>query len=446
MHMTEKINVLIMGAAGRDFHNFNAYFRDNPFFDVKAFTATQIPNVDNRTYPKELAGRHYPKGIPIFPEQQLASLIKKFKIDYVYFAYSDISHEDVMHKASLVLACGANFALLGPKDTQLKAKKPVISVTAVRTGAGKSPTSRKIAKLLKEKGYCVVVVRHPMPYGDLKKQRVQRFKTFKDLDKYECTIEEREEYEPHLMNGIIVYAGVDYGAILKKAEQEADVIIFDGGNNDFEFFIPDLKIVIADPHRAGHEVTYHPGETNFRTADIIIIPKKTETVPEKGIALIREHAKAINSTAKIFDATFELIVDNPQLIAGKRALVVEDGPTLTHGGMTFGAAFNAAHKYGASSIIDAQKYAVGSIKDIYVHYPHLKKILPSMGYGRQQIKELEATINAADCDVVIDGTPVNLSKLLTIKKPIINVDYEIELVGKTKLFDIVEEFEKKHLG
>ncbi len=420
-----RINVAIMGAAGRDFHNFNVYFRGNPLFDVKAFTAAQIPNIAEKKYPKELAGKLYPKGIPIHRESELPWLIKRFKVDYVFFSYSDISHEDVMHKASIALANGANFALLGPKDTQLQSKKPVISICAVRTGAGKSPATRKVVDVLTRNGHRPVVIRHPMPYGDLRKQEMQRFASYEDLEKYKCTIEEREEYEPHIRKGIIVYAGVDYEKILRSAEKEADVIVWDGGNNDFPFFKSDLQIVILDPHRAGHELRYHPGEVNFRTADVFVI-NKIDTAKKGDVETVVKNAKRINPEARIIKAKSRLIINKPELIRNKRVLIIEDGPTLTHGGMKFGAGFVAARMHRAKSIVDASKHAAGSIKQVYKDYPHLKKILPAMGYSRRQIRELEATINRARCDAVIDGTPVDLSHLLKINRPVAEVDYELE--------------------
>lgn len=431
-----KKNIIIMGAAGRDFHNFNTAFRGNPYYRVVAFTAAQIPDIAGRRYPKELAGRLYSKGIPIYPEEKLPGLIKKFKADKVVFAYSDVSHEYVMHKASLALANGADFILLGPDSTMLKSSKPVISVCAVRTGAGKSQVSRKIAKILTSKGKKVAVIRHPMPYGDLKKQSVQRFASYEDLKKHKVTIEEREEYEPHIDNGIVVYAGVDYEKILRLAEKEADVIVWDGGNNDFSFIKSDLYITVADPHRAGHELMYHPGETNLRMADILIV-NKADSAKKADIKTVVRNAKSVNPKAKIILAKSVVSVDKPELIKGRRVLVVEDGPTLTHGGMPFGAGTIVARIYKCK-IIDARLHAAGSIKNVYRKYLHLKNELPAMGYSRKQIKELEITINSAECDAVIDATPVNLSKLIKISKPIANVTYELGEEAARKLENLLK--------
>lgn len=432
----KKIQTLIMGAAGRDFHNFNVCFRNNPQYEVVAFTATQIPGIAGRKYPKELAGKYYPKGIPIYPEEKLTELIKKFKVDEVVFSYSDVAHEEVMHKASTTLAAGAEFKLLGPKSTMLKSKKPVVAVCAVRTGAGKSPTSRKVCLLLKKKGYKVAVVRHPMPYGDLKKQICQRFASFKDLGKHNCTIEEREEYEPHIANGFVVYAGVDYEKILRKAEKEADIIVWDGGNNDFPFIKPDLLIVVADARRAGHEMKYHPGETNLRMADVIIINKVNRASPED-VKKIENNIKKTNPDAKMIHANLAITVEKPESIKNKKVLVVEDGPTLTHGELPTGAAFLAAKKYGAKEIIDPRKYVVGSIKDVYKKFTHLDKVLPAMGYGKRQIKELEQTINKANCDLVVIGTPIDLRRMLKTNKPTVRVKYELEEIGRPTLKNIL---------
>jgi len=427
-----------MGAAGRDFHNFNVFFRDNAGYEVVCFTAAQIPDIAGRRYPPSLAGRLYPKGIPIYDESGLANLIRKFRINTVVFSYSDVSHEDVMHKASIALAAGANYLLLGPDATMLETKKPVIAVCAVRTGAGKSPTSRKIAAILRESGLKVVVIRHPMPYGDLEKQAVQRFASYGDMDSNKCTIEEREEYEPHIEKGIVVYAGVDYEKILRRAEKEADAIIFDGGNNDFSFIKPDLYITILDPQRPGHEIRYHPGETNLRLADVLIVNKVDNSDPEN-VKAVLENARKCNPKAIIIKANLVIKADRPEMIRGKRALVVEDGPTMTHGGMSSGAGMLAAKKHGAI-VIDAGKYAVGSIKGIYEKYPHVKNILPAMGYGKAQISELEQTINRAACDIVVDGSPVNLSKLIKVNKPVVNVRYELEEIGKPNLETIIRKF------
>jgi predicted GTPase len=413
--------VIIMGAAGRDFHNFNTYFRDNPNFQVVAFTATQIPDIDGRKYPAALAGKLYSDGIPIFPEEQLDALIRKHNVTKVYLSYSDLPHEYVMHKASQVQAAGATFILLGPIDTMIKSKRPVVSVCAVRTGCGKSQTSRKAALILKKKGRSVAAIRHPMPYGDLVKQKVQRFATYEDMAKNECTIEEREEYEPHVKNGIIVYAGVDYEAILREAEKEADVILWDGGNNDFPFYKSDLEIVVVDPHRAGHELLYYPGETNFRRADVIIV-NKMDTAPQAGIDTVMENIKKINPSAIVIKANSPTIVENGEQIRGKRVLVIEDGPTLTHGGMTYGAGIVAAQKYGAAEIVDPRSAAVGSIKATFEKYSHLDKVLPAMGYGDAQIHDLSQTISRIDCDLIVSATPIDLNRLIQTKQPMLPVE------------------------
>jgi predicted GTPase len=438
----KKVKVIIMGAAGRDFHNFNVYFRNNDAYEVVAFTATQIPGIEGRIYPAELAGPNYPKGIPIYPEEALPKLIREYDVDQVVFAYSDVSHEYVMHKASIALSSGADFRLMGPKTTMLKAKVPVVSVGAVRTGSGKSQTSRQVAKILKRKGLRVVAIRHPMPYGDLTKQICQRFASYEDLDKYECTIEEREEYEPHIDNGIIVYAGVDYERILHEAEKEADIIVWDGGNNDIPFYKPDLHIVVADPHRAGHELTYHPGEANLRMANVVII-NKVDTAEPENVKKVKENIKNANPNALILEAASPLTADNPELIKGKRALVIEDGPTLTHGNMPYGAATIMAQKSGASEIVDPRPYAVGSIKETYKKYTHLGKILPALGYGEKQIAELKETINRTPCDVVVIGTPIDLRRVMTINKPTVRVKYELQVLGPVTLEQILEEFLKK---
>ena len=439
----EKRKVLILGAAGRDFHNFNVFFRNNPNYEVVAFTATQIPDIEGRVYPPELAGDLYPEGIPILAEDDMEKIIKEKGVDIVVFAYSDVPHEHVMDLASRAHSAGADFWLLGPESTMLKSSKPVIAVTAVRTGSGKSQTSRKIFKLLREKGLKVVSIRHPMPYGDLVKQRVQRFASYEDLDKHECTIEEREEYEPYIDMGGVVYAGVDYEAILREAEKEADVIIWDGGNNDFPFYKPDLWIVVADPHRPGHEMKYHPGETNFRAADVIII-NKMDTANRDDIQEIYNSIEKANPNAIVIEAASPLFVDKPELIKGKKVLVVEDGPTLTHGGMRYGAGYVAAKKFGAKEIIDPRPYAVGSIVDTYKKYTHLHVILPAMGYGEKQMKELEETINNADADVVVSGTPIDLNRVVKVNKPIVRVRYELDEIGKPDLEDILNDFLKKH--
>jgi len=431
--------VIIMGAAGRDFHNFNTYFRDNKDYRVVAFTATQIPDIEGRKYPAELAGKLYPKGIPIHAEAELNDLIAAHKVDDVHFAYSDVSHEYVMQKASQVLAAGANFVLLGPKDTMIKSRKPVISVCAVRTGSGKSQTSRRVAEILQKKGRKVVAIRHPMPYGDLVKQKVQRFADYADLDKHECTIEEREEYEPHIDKGIIVYAGVDYGAILRQAEKEADVILWDGGNNDFSFYKSDLEIVVADPHRAGHELRYHPGETNFRRAQVIVI-NKMDTAKKEDIDVVLANIKRINPKAAIVRANSPTIVEDGGRITGKRVLVIEDGPTLTHGGMKYGAGIVAARKYGAAEIIDPRPFAVGTIKKTFEKYNHLDNVLPAMGYGDKQTRELAKTIEAIDCDLVVSATPIDITRVIKVSKPILRVGYELEEIGSPTLKDLLKKF------
>ncbi|MCX8161038.1 MAG: cyclic 2,3-diphosphoglycerate synthase [Candidatus Saccharicenans sp.] len=431
--------VIIMGAAGRDFHNFNVFFRDNKDYRVVAFTATQIPDIEGRKYPAALAGKLYPKGIPIYSEGELTDLIKTYKVDEVHFAYSDVSHEYVMNKASQVLAAGANFVLLGPNDTMIKSRKPVVSVCAVRTGSGKSQTTRKVALTLKAKGRRVVVIRHPMPYGDLVKQAVQRFATYEDLDRHECTIEEREEYEPHIDNGIVVYAGVDYGAILKQAEKEADVILWDGGNNDFSFYKSDLEIVVVDPHRAGHELSYHPGETNFRRADVYVVNKIDTADPEK-VQLVLNNIKRINPGARVIKANSPIFVEDGSRITGKKVLVIEDGPTLTHGGMRYGAGIVAAQKYQAAEIIDPRPFAVGSIKKTFEKYNHLDKVLPAMGYGEKQMKELAATINRIDCDLVVSATPIDLNRVIRVNKPMLRVRYELEEIGTPNLKTVLKDF------
>ncbi len=435
-----KTKVLIMGAAGRDFHNFNVFFRDNENYEVVAFTATQIPGIAGRVYPEELAGPLYRNGIPIYPEEELTGLIKKHNIDQVVLAYSDLSHETVMQKATLVLAAGADFRLMGTESTMLRSIKPVISVCAVRTGSGKSPTSQKLLDILNERGYKVVVVRHPMPYGDLLKQECQRFASMEDCVRNECTIEEREEYEPYICCGSVVYSGVDFKKILGAAEKEADIIIWDGGNNDIPFYKPDLHIVIADPHRAGHELTYYPGEVNVRLADVVIV-NKVDSARKEDVELVIKNVRSINKKATIMKANSVITADRPELIRGKRVLVVEDGPTLTHGGMSFGAGVIAAKKYGAKEVIDPHPHAVGSILKVYEEFPHLGAVLPAMGYSVVQTKELEMTINAADCDAVIAGTPIDLGSLLLLNKPVVRVRYRIEEVD-VKLEEIVDEWLK----
>jgi predicted GTPase len=433
------IKVIIMGAAGRDFHNFNVYFRNNDAYKVVAFTATQIPGIAGRGYPPELAGAKYPNGIRIYPEEELPNLIKQHDVDQVVFAYSDVPHEYVMHKASMVLANGADFRLMGPKTTMLEAKVPLVSIGAVRTGSGKSQTSRQVAKILKIKGLRVVAIRHPMPYGDLRKQIWQRFASYEDLNKHECTIEEREEYEPHIDNGIIVYAGVDYEKILKEAEKEADVIVWDGGNNDLPFYESDLHIVVADPHRAGNELTYYPGETNLRMANVVII-NKVDTANPKNVEKVKENIKKVNPKAKVLEAASPVTVDKPELIKGNRVLVIEDGPTLTHGNMPYGAGAVIAKKLGAREMVDPRPYAVGSIKEIYEKYTHLGAILPAIGYGEKQIAELKATIDRTPCDAVVIGTPIDLRRVMTIDRPTVRAKYELKVLGPVTLEDILEEF------
>ncbi len=431
--------VVIMGAAGRDFHNFNVYFRDNEKYDVVAFTATQIPGIDEKKYPPELSGRLYPEGIPIFSEKALPRIIREQDVSEVTLAYSDISHEEVMHKASLVLSCGADFRLMGPKNTMLESKVPVLSICAVRTGCGKSQTTRKVANILRGKGKKVVVIRHPMPYGDLVKQALQRFETMEDLDKHDCTIEEREEYEPHIKQGNIVYAGVDYERILAEAEKEADIIVWDGGNNDLPFFVPKLHIVVMDPHRPGHEKRYHPGEANFRMADVLII-NKIGTASRENVNILRKNIEEINPNAMIIEAESAISVDDPSMIKGKRVLIVEDGPSVTHGEMPYGAGEIAAEKFHAAETADPRTNAVGSIKEIYEKYPHLEKILPAMGYSDRQVDELEQTINATDCDVVIAGTPIDLGRVVNVNKPIVKVRYELQELGEPNLETVLKEF------
>ena len=430
--------VIIMGAAGRDFHNFNVYFRNNEEFEVVAFTATQIPNIEGRKYPASLAGKLYPDGIPIYPEEDLPDLIKKYDVDIVVFSYSDVSHEYVMHKASLAMASGADFMLLGPKSTQLESKKPVVSICAIRTGCGKSQTTRRVVGILKDMGLTPVVVRHPMPYGDLEKQRVQRFATLEDMDKANCTIEEREEYEPHINRGVVVYAGVDYEEILRSAEKEADVVVWDGGNNDFPFFKSDLKIVVVDPLRVGHETTYHPGETNFLSADVIVI-NKIDTAPFENVEKLREKIYRLNPDATVVEAASPIFVEDYEKIKGKRVLVIEDGPTLTHGSMSFGAGFVAAKKFGAREIVDPRPWIKGSIKEAFEKYPQIGSILPALGYGKEQLKELEEIVNSSDAELVVVATPVNLGRIINMNKPYVRVTYELQEIGKPDLYEIIKE-------
>ncbi len=432
-------NVLIMGAAGRDFHNFNVFFRSNENYCVRAFTAAQIPDIEDRKYPSELAGKLYPDGIPIYPEGNLKKLIEESDISEVYFSYSDVPHTFVMHKASEVQAAGASFNLLGPNETMIKSRLPVISVCAVRTGCGKSQTTRKIATLLKEKGRQAVVIRHPMPYGNLVKQKVQRFAAYGDMIKQECTIEEMEEYEPHISNGILVYAGVDYGAVLEEAEKEADIILWDGGNNDTPFYKADLEVVVTDPLRPGHEIAYYPGETNFRRANVLII-NKMDTAAEESVNKVMDNIRTFNPNAVVIRAKSPISVPEGELIKGKTVLVVEDGPTLTHGEMAFGAGVVAAEKYGASNIVDPRPYAVGSIRKTFAKYTHLDRVLPAMGYGKEQIAELSQTIEKVECDLVIGATPINLSRLIQTNKKILRVTYDLEEIGKPNLKEILKDY------
>ncbi len=434
-----KRRVVIMGAAGRDFHNFNTVFRDNDGYEVVAFTATQIPDIEGRRYPPSLAGKLYPDGIPIIPEERLTDMIKEEGIHEVIFSYSDITHEYVMHKASEVIAAGADFTLLGNNETMLRARLPVISVCATRTGAGKSQTTRKICEYLNENGSDLVTIRHPMPYGDLGKQTVQRFARYEDLDRHECTIEEREEYEPYLNKGMIIYAGVDYGAILREAEKEGDILIWDGGNNDTPFYRPDMHIVVLDPHRVGHETRYHPGEANLKMADICII-NKCDTASEEDIEELEDNIKETNPSAAIIRANSPIKVTDPDAVKGKRVLAVEDGPTVTHGGMSFGAGKLAAEKYGAADIIDPREFAVGSIKETFEENPHLENILPAMGYSPKQIKDLEKTINDSDCDLVITGTPIDLSRVLEVDKPLVHVTFELDVQEEGRLEEFLDGF------
>ncbi|HKY84466.1 MAG TPA: cyclic 2,3-diphosphoglycerate synthase [Anaerolineales bacterium] len=430
-------NVLIMGAAGRDFHNFNVVFRENPDAQVVAFTATQIPNIEGRVYPPELSGKHYPHGIPIHPEADLLRLIPELKVDQVVFAYSDISHTYVMHKASQVLAAGADFCILGPQATQIASSKPVVSVCAARTGSGKSQTSRRVAGILRGLGQRVAAIRHPMPYGNLNKQAAQRFATYDDLEAADCTIEEREEYEPHLASGVLVFAGVDYERVLRMAEKEVDVILWDGGNNDLSFFRSDLHIVVVDPHRPGHEMAYHPGEANVRMADVIVI-NKVDTAPAEGVLEVRNNLRALNPSAIVVEAASPIFVDDPEAIRGKRVLVVEDGPTLTHGEMAYGAGWVAARRFGAAEIVDPRPYAVGSIAQTYAKYPTTGPVLPAMGYGDEQVRELEQTINNAKADLVLIGTPIDLGRLLDLNKPAQRIRYELQEIGQPTLAEILE--------
>ena len=435
-------NVIIIGAAGRDFHNFNAYFKNNHDYKVVAFTANQIPDIAGRTYPIELTGKHYPYGIPIKEEADLPYLIKKHNIDVCVFSYSDVSYRRIMSLASVVQAAGADFRLLGPKNTMLNSLKPVIAICATRTGCGKSQTARKVLDILNKKGKKVVVIRHPMPYGNLKDQIVQRFASVKDFETHKCTIEEMEEYEPHIANGNVVYAGVDYHDIMRKAEEDergCDIIVWDGGNNDMPFYKPDLMITVADPHRAGDEKSYYPSENNVRMSDVVVINKIDSADGDK-INTLRQNILELNPKATIVEAASPVEVDQPELIKGKKVLVVEDGPTLTHGEMGFGAGVVACRKFGATEIVDGSQYAVNSISDVYAKYPNLDNVVPAMGYSKGQIKDLEATINNTPCDTVVIATPIDLSRIIKINKPHTRVHYSLQEIGKPDLKTLLEEF------
>ncbi len=432
------INVIIMGAAGRDFHNFNVYFRDNERYRIVAFTATQIPDIEGRRYPASLAGKLYPDGIPIEAEDKIEELIREFNVEQVVFSYSDVPHQVVMDIASHVLAWGADFRLLGTDHTMVKSTKPVISVCAVRTGCGKSQTTRRVAEVLKSFGKKIAVIRHPMPYGDLEKQRVQRFASLEDMKKQGCTIEEMEEYEPHIVEGSVVFAGVDYEAILREAEKEADVILWDGGNNDFSFYKSDFEITVVDPHRVGHELSYYPGQTNLLRADCIVI-NKIETADPDDVMELRENIAEANPDAVVIDAASPFFVDNSELIRGKRVLVIEDGPTLTHGEMQYGVGVIAAYKFGAAELVDPRPYAVGTIAETFEKYPDTGELLPAMGYGEQQVRDLETTINATDCDVVIVATPIDLQRIVKVNKPTCRVTYALQEIGKPTLEDVLKE-------
>jgi predicted GTPase len=441
-----KRNVLIIGAAGRDFHNFNTYYRDNEAYNVIAFTAAQIPDIAGRRYPPELAGKLYPEGIPIYAEEDLPRLIKDLNVDDCAFSYSDVSYQHVMSVSAIVQAAGASYVLLGPKDTMLKSSKPVISVGAVRTGCGKSQTSRRIIEILMAKGLKVVAIRHPMPYGDLVAQRVQRYAELSDLEKHKCTIEEMEEYEPHVVRGNVIYAGVDYEAILREAENDpngCDVILWDGGNNDFPFYVPDLHVTVTDPHRAGHELRYYPGEITLRIADVVVI-NKIDSADLAGIETVRKNIAAVAPDAVVIDAASTLDIDDPTVVKGKMVLAVEDGPTLTHGGMKIGAGVVAAQKFGAAGFVDPRPYAVGKLSETFEHYPEIGTLLPAMGYGEQQLRDLEATINNTECDAVVIGTPIDLNRIVKIDKPSTRVYYNLQEIGRPNLTEVLEDFIEKH--
>lgn len=435
----DKKRVIIIGAAGRDFHNFNTYYRQNKNYEVVAFTAAQIPDIDGRKYPAELAGEQYPEGISIYNQKDLPELIKKLHVDICAFSYSDVSYNEVMAVGAIVNTAGADFLLIGPKDTMIKSTKPVIAIGATRTGCGKSQTSRRVIEALMEAGKKVVAIRHPMPYGDLVAQKVQRFATVEDLHKHKCTIEEMEEYEPHVTRGNVIYAGVDYEAIIREAEKEADIIVWDGGNNDFPFYVPDLMITVADPHRPGHELSYYPGEVVLRMADIVVINKMDTASPE-GIQKVRENIAKVNPTATVVDGASPLSVDKPEIIKGKKVLVVEDGPTLTHGEMKIGAGSVAGQKFGAASFVDPRPYLVGKLKKTFEDYPNIGAVLPAMGYGEQQMKDLEATINKTECDAVIIGTPIDLSRVIHIDKPYVKVGYDLQEIGHPTLAGLLKDF------
>jgi predicted GTPase len=441
-----KKNVIIIGAAGRDFHNFNTYYRGNENYNVVAFTAAQIPDIDGRKYPAELAGSLYPQGIPIYAEEDLVEIIKEQNVDDCVFSYSDVTYQKVMSVSAIVNAAGANFVLLGPDDTMVKSTKPVISVGAVRTGCGKSQTSRRVIEILMEKGLKVVAIRHPMPYGDLIAQKVQRFAEVADLEKHKCTVEEMEEYEPHVVRGNVIYAGVDYEAIVRAAEKDpkgCDVILWDGGNNDFPFYKPDLSITVVDPHRPGHELGYYPGEVTLRLADVVVINKMDSASPE-GIQTVRESIAKVAPKAIVVDGASPINVDNPSIIKGKRVLVVEDGPTLTHGEMKLGAGVIAARKFGAATLVDPRPYTVGKLTETFEIYPNIGTLLPAMGYGKQQLKDLEETINNTDCDSVVIGTPIDLNRIINIKKPNTRVYYDLQEIGNPNLVEVLDDFVKKY--
>lgn len=443
--MTKK-NILIIGAAGRDFHNFNTCFRESSEYNVVAFTAAQIPDIDGRKYPAELAGVLYPDGIPIYSEDQLPRLIAELNVKTCVFSYSDLPYQKVMQKCAVVNAAGANFVLLGTKDTMIASNKPVIAVCAVRTGCGKSQTSRRVIEHLMEKGLKVVAIRHPMPYGDLVAQKVQRFATIEDLAFHKCTIEEMEEYEPHVVRGNVIYAGVDYEAIVRAAENDpdgCDVLLWDGGNNDFSFYKPDLTIGVVDPHRPGHELSYYPGEVVLRISDVVVI-NKMDSAPPEGVQVVRENIEKVNPEAVVIDGASPIRVDNPEVIKGKRVLVVEDGPTLTHGEMKIGAGVVAARKFGASELVDPRPYTVGRLSETFEIYPEIGKLLPAMGYGEEQLKDLETSINNTDCDAVVIGTPIDLNRLITIKKPNTRVYYDLQEIGEPNLKGVLDEFVQKH--